>query len=281
MKMKGKWLALGLTAVCCAAFAGYLIASRQLGDHAAPVISFPEGELEVSVGAGEDELLAGVTAKDGHDGDVTAGIVLEGVTGLSSDRRATATYAAFDQAGNVARVRRTVVYTDYHSPTFTLSGPLVYTSGRGVDVFRDIGATDVVDGDLSEQIKATLVDGSSTITEAGMHQVEFRVTNSVGDTARLTLPVEVCESGQFNAEALLTEYLVYVKQGAKFESWPYLKGLKSGAGEVNLANGAWEGAGIEITSDVDTSVPGVYSVGYTVAYGAYTGHTRLIVVVEQ
>lgn len=281
MKKKGKWLPLGITAACCAVFAGYLAVSWHMGDHAAPVISFPEGELTVSVGAREEELLAGVTATDGHDGDVTAGVVLEGVTGLSGDRKATAIYAAFDQAGNVARVRRTVVYPDYHSPAFTLSGPLVYTSGRNVDVFARIRATDVIDGDLTGQVKATLVDKEGAITEAGMHAVEFRVTNSMGDTARLTLPVEVCEPGKYNAEALLSEYLVYVKQGAAFESWPYLRALKSGQGEMSLADGAWEGADIEITSDVDTAVPGVYSVGYTVTRGAYTGHTRLIVVVGQ
>ena len=52
MKKKGKWLLFAFTAACCAVFAGYLAVSRHMGDHAAPVISFPEGELTVSVGAG-------------------------------------------------------------------------------------------------------------------------------------------------------------------------------------------------------------------------------------
>lgn len=38
---------------------------------------------------------------------------------------------------------------------------------------------------------------------------------------------------------------------------------------------------VQIQSDVNTKIPGAYSVKYTVKSGTFTGYTRLVVVVEE
>lgn len=280
MREKGKKVAVLFTALCCAAFGAYYVLSRQAADHAAPEISFQSGEIEVSVGVTEAELLYGVAATDKRDGDVTGSLVVEGISELSPDQTATVTYAAFDKAGNVAKAERTLRYTDYQSPRFTLSAPLVFRSGISFNVLNYVGAEDVIDGTLDDRVKATLVSRESSITTEGVHEVEFRVTNSMDDTVYLTVPVEVCPSGAYNATVELSENLVYLKQGARFEPNSYLKTLRVSGEKIDLRN-ANDRVSVSCSSDVSTNTPGTYSVAYTVKYGNYTGYTRLIVVVEE
>lgn len=277
---KGWVLAAAAVALCCAAFAVYVCIDRSTTDRKAPVITFQTEELRLSVNDGEASLLEGVTAWDERDGDVTAGLVVEGVSSISADQRATVTYAAFDGAGNVTKARRTVWYADYESPRFTLSQPLVFRSGRTFDVLDCVGAQDAIDGVLDDKIKATLVSGEGSLSEAGLHLVEFRVTNSMGETIYLTAPVEVYESGLYNAVLELTQPLVYVERNARFAEESYLKSMTAGTRVIPL-DALGEDVSVEIESDVDTRTPGTYSVGYTVKSGAYTGHTRLVVVVEE
>ena len=71
------------------------------------------------------------------------------------------TYAAFDSDRHVTKATRTVRYTDYHSPRFTLSQPLICrTNGsRALSLF--VGAADSIDGDLSDRVKIAVPAGCS------------------------------------------------------------------------------------------------------------------------
>lgn len=277
---KTGWILTAALAVCCAAFAAYVCIEWKTTDRTAPEISFQTQELRISVHDTDKALLEGVTAWDAQDGDVTAGLVVEGVSSISADQRATVTYAAFDQAGNVSKAKRTVWYTDYESPRFTLSQPLVFSSGRSFNVLNCIGAEDAIDGTLDDRIKADLISSEGSLTEVGLHEVEFRVTNSMGETVYLRVVVEVYQSGTYNAVLELTEPLAYVEKDAEFVAEDYLKSL-SYAAQVIPLDTMDEDVSVEVESEVDTHVPGSYSVAYTVKSGAYTGHTRLVVVVEE
>ncbi len=280
MRKKGRWVLLLFTVLCCIGFAAYYILSRRIVDNTAPEISFRSEEIELSVGTDQAELLNGVTAWDAQDGDVTSSLVIEGISNLSSNQMATVTYAAFDRAGNVAKAQRTLRYTDYQSPRFTLSAPLVFRGGTTFDVLSCVGAEDVIDGALDDRIKATLVSKEASVTAEGVHQVEFRVTNSMNDTAYLTVPVEVYPSGTYNATLELSDYLVYLEQGSGFDPDAYLKTLRIAAEEIDLSRDT-DRVSVSYDSDVNTEVPGTYSVAYTAKYSGYTGYTRLIVVVEE
>ena len=280
MRVKRKKSVLFFTALCCIAFAAYFVLSRQAVDHTAPEISFLNEEIEVSVSVTEAELLSGVTARDSRDGDVTGSLVVEGISELAQDHTATVTYAAFDKAGNVAKARRTLRYTDYESPRFSLSAPLGFRSGTSFNVLNYVGAVDVIDGTLDDRVKATLVSRDSSITAEGVHQVEFRVTNSMNDTVYLTVPVEVYPSAAYNATVELSENLVYLEKGARFDPNSYLKTLRVSGDLIDLKSYS-DKVSVTTSSDVSTGTPGTYSVAYTVKYGGYTGYTRLIVVVEE
>lgn len=280
MKKGRKILLLAAFVLCCAAFASYILLIRKAEDHVAPEISFQSEELQVSVEMTEQDLLEGVSARDDRDGDVTAGIVIERISNISDDKCATVTYAAFDRAGNVAKATRTLRYVDYQSPRFSLTAPLVFRSGMSFDVLNYIHAEDLLDGDLDEKIKATLVGGEGSISDVGVHEVEFRVTNSMGETIYATIPVEVYQSGTYNAAIELSENLIYLEKGALFTAERYLVSLNVPSGEISL-QGAPMDVTIQIDSDVDTSVPGTYSAAYTVKSGSYVGYTRLVVIVEE
>lgn len=280
MRKKRIWALLIVTFMCCLGFAAYLFFSQQIVDSTSPKISFASDALQVSVSASNAELMAGVTAWDDQDGDVTASILVEGISGLSSDQLAVITYAAFDQAGNVAKAQRTLQYTDYHSPRFSLSAPLVFRSGSSFNLLNYVGAEDVIDGILNDRVKATLVSTESALSEEGTHEVEFRVTNSMKDTAYLTVPVDIYPAGMYNATVTLSDYLVYVEQGSRFDYLGYLESFQKGTETIFLKDSSSD-VSVSCDSDVNTNVPGTYSVTYTAKSGSYTGYTRLIVVVEE
>ena len=275
MGAKGKKALLALVLLCCAAFAAFQYLSRQRIDREPPQITMAQDELSLSVKDPQEKLLEGVSATDAQDGDVTDSLVVESVRGIVSDKRFTVTYAAFDAAGNVTKAQRTVCYTDYTSPRFVLTAPLIFHEGASLDVFAPLGAKDVFDGSLKDRIKGTLVSGETQIAQAGEYTVEFRVTNSLGDTAYLTAPVEVLPAGDGGAELTLSSYLTYLKKNAAFVPEYYVTGLSAGGQIISL-----DEASVRITSNVDMTRAGTYWVDYAASYGQKTARTRILVVVE-
>lgn len=298
MKRKHRY-ALAMAALALVGAGTALYAFTQVGqeDHTPPKITMAQDTLELSVTDSRDALLQGVTAQDNRDGDVTGSVVIEHISNLTSQSTATATYAAFDRSGNVAKATRTLVLRDYKPPRFEQHQALVMAEGEQQDVLTFMGATDVIDGDISGHIKGNLVSDTSSLSKAGAHQVEFRVTNSLGDTAHITLPVDVYPVTAYNATVTLQDYLVYVPKGSAFHGETYLKSLDVGSMSYPLtgedtdvqvfinhpdAGDAMHVIHVDMDENVNTAVPGVYSVTYTVNMNdQYTGFTRLNVIVEE
>lgn len=271
--------------VACAILAGYIILDRMSTDSEPPVIKMDSTQLSLSVEDPESALLQGVTASDNVDGDVTDSLVIESVYGVTDGNRMMVSYAAFDSSGNVAKAEREVVYTDYHSPRFTLNGPFAFAYGRSFDVLTVIGADDVFEGNISNRVKATMLSGSRSITEEGIHEVQFRVTNSMGDNVQLVLPVEVYASNDYDAQLTLKEYLVYLPKGETFNRTSYLDRFEYLDMSVDMTRGVPSNMSVRYDGGVDVSTPGVYPVGYTVSCTfnerVYTGYSKLIIVVEE
>ncbi len=279
MRKKGKWLLLLLVLICCIGLAVYQVIWNQAYDRDPPVITMDSDELTLSVSDPESDLLQGVTATDPQDGDVTGSLVVESVRGVVADQEFTVTYAAFDSAGNVVKAQRTVHYSDYVSPKFSLTGSLLLRSSSSLDIFSELQAEDVFDGNLTDRIKATLTGGGQQISDPGDYTVEFRVTNSLGDTAYLEAPIRVVAAEDSNAEITLTDYLIYVPKGENLQPKEYLDTMKAGSETISLGRYNADEF-IDVDSHVDTDTPGTYWVDYTVTYEDYTGQSRLIVVVE-
>lgn len=321
MKKLKNWFFVLLLVLSCSALTVIYGMLNVLGDDNKPPVITVESEiLEVSVTADDAALLQGVTAEDRADGDVTDRILVEGISAISENHTAVITYAAFDSAGNVAKQTRTLQYTDYESPVFGLKRALVLPASSSANVLTYLTATDKLDGDISSRIKGTLVSNTGNLSSVGMHEVEFRVTNSMGDTAYITLPVEVYASDSYSASVELKEYLVRIKKGSDFNPRNYLSHIVAGGNKYSLQNQnppvenlsaeQIEALGsdretetrtyinryidprdnkdpfvniVNVTTvgHVNIRVPGIYSVAYTVDFeGLYTGYTRLSVVVE-
>lgn len=284
MKLR-KWMPPLVLAACFLAFFGYRVYDRTKVDVKGPQITIDESqELALSVADAQEALLTGITAYDDRDGDVSELTVVESLGGINGDGIVTVTYAAFDRSGNVSKAQRQVRYTDYESPRFALSQPLVFAGGTNFDVLSAVQAEDGLDGDISYRIKATSLDQAS-ITQEGIHDVQFRVTNSLGETVTLVLPVEVYSAGRYNAQLTLKEYLVYVKQGEAFDPEDYLNWFETSEDATQLSPRVPPDIRVWTVGRVDTSQPGIYTVSYTASQTTdretYIGCSKLIVIVEE
>lgn len=289
--MKGKnWLLVLLIVVLIFCFAAYRTIDRMKTDTEAPEIVMDGQFLELSVKDPRSAMLQGVRATDETDGDVTASLVVESISLVDTDGTIRVSYAAFDRSGNVSKASREIKYTDYESPRFQLESPLLYSYSSGFDIASTLKAADVLDGDIQHRIRVTSLDESS-IGNIGTHQVLVQVSNSLGDTSRLELPVEVYEAGIYKASVELTEYLVYLDVGASFDPDDYLDSYSLRDEVTDLRNSIPENYTVKTVGSVQTGIPGVYVVKYYVTYvqrnemnpdldESYKGYTKLIVVVE-
>ena len=117
------------------------------------------------------------------------------------------------------------------------------------------------------------------------------VTQSLGDTATIVLPVEVYDSQSYTASVTLKTYIVYLKAGDSFQPAKYLDTFTLSRAKTELNGRLPNGYSLQTIGDVNTNIPGVYTVQYLVTYtekGAtnsladrqYTGYSKLVVVVE-
>lgn len=265
-------------------FGCYIVWVHNNLDTESPMISFEEGILEVSVRDPEQALLQGVKAIDARDGDVTDSVLVESVYGINAQNIATVTYAAFDQSGNVVKAQRQVCYPDYRSPRIELTGSLTFAFGSGFDLLDYVGADDVLEGDIRRRVHATLISDTKSIEAEGLHQVKLQVTNSLGDTVEMTLPVEVYDPEWYTADVMLTDYMVYLKQGERFNPESYLAEFIVRGNSIDLRRGIPEDVFVEITNLVRMDTPGIYEVKYVLSQNSnmttYSGIAKLFVVVE-
>lgn len=237
-------------------------------DHTLPVIECDRQELRVSTADGSDVLLQGVTARDEKDGDLTDSIVVERIASTGDAGTMTVTYAVADSDHHVASCTRTVIYTDYISPRFTLSQPLIYEVGDPLRIRDRLGAQDVIDGPLTDRIK---ISASALSTNyVGVFPLTMEVTNSLGDTATLTLDVVVRGSQRGAPEIRLTQYLIYLKQNAAFEPLEYVDSVVNGS-DSDVIAALPEGGLVRGANQVTYSCTGS---------SGLTGTTTLYVIVE-
>lgn len=283
---KKDWISLALAAVCLGILAGYRTLINLRADNRAPEILIADQLLEISALDSREALLQGVTARDDTDGDVTDSLVVESVRLLRQDGTVTVTYAAFDSARNVSKKTREVLYSDYESPRFALKQPLMF-SQKNYDLLSLITARDMLDGDITGRIRATALDEISSDFQ-GTYKVRFQVTNSLGDTVDLVLPVDVYTPGVNEVAMTLTEYLIYLESGDRFNARDYLDELTVGRDIIPLGKNLPDTMKLTVSGKVETGVPGIYVINYHLAYcpvpqrpeQTYNAYSRLIVVVE-
>ncbi len=265
---------LTLTVLSVALAVGYTVYARAASSPGLPHISFDSSTIEASVNATEEELLRGVTASDPEDGDVTASLIVEGISRMTNSQTAKVSYVAFDSQNHLARAERTIRFTDYKSPVFDLTRSMEFRLAGNIDITKYIEAQDVFDGDISDKVRYSIDSDAISLSSIGEHKVTLRVTNSLGDTAHLPITVEVTSDEPNTAGIKLKQYVVYIPVGSEFDAAAYVVGYTAGTEQRTGADG------LRITNDVDTEAAGVYSVKYSYVYGGTESHVRLTVVVE-
>lgn len=290
MRNKKNILLLMLIALCIVVFLGYRMLDRIRTDSRPPEIAVDSSPLEISMADPQEALLAGVTATDKQDGNVSDSLIVEKVSILDHTGRLSVSYAAFDESGNVAKAQREARYTDYTAPRFTLQTPLLYRYGSTFDILSTVGATDIVDGNIQHRIRATAMDNTA-ISAMGIHDVQFQVSNSLGDTVTLVLPVEVYDPQAYDADLKLNQYLVYLGTGDSFRAEDYLDSFTCSSKSATLDGSLPRDFSLKTVGTVQTDTAGVYPVEYRVTYTErnelnpyanreFTGYSKLIVVVE-
>ena len=243
-----------------AAFAGMKVYISNTVDRVPPVISYDSDVIEVPVGVSRSRLLQGVTAMDDRDGDLSGQIMVKGITNLIGADTAKVTYIVFDAANNMTTASRTVRYTNYEKPQFSLTAPLVFPVGGTVSLLDRLTATDVIDGDISSGIRVITQNVNNNV--AGVYNVTVQVSNSLGDVETLPLKVVVGIIPYSNQRVTLSQYIVYLERNGDFDPADYIL-TPEDTGTV------------EIVNPVDTAVPGVYEVTYTVR--DYTAYQTVVV----
>lgn len=235
-----------------------------------PAIQCDSDILEISVRQPQSDLLAGVTASDPQDGDLTDRILVGSVSKLIGNDTAKVTYLVFDSDNNSASRVRWIRYTDYRKPTLEVKAPLNFAAVSSGTIVRNLKATDVLDGDISDSVRISVL---STTERPNVYAVTAQVTNGMGDTARVSLPVIVESYSEARPTVTLKEQLVYLDAGSRFDARSYLASAQCLGGSVPLAD-------VNVEGGVDTDTPGDYWVYYSYTADGLTGLAILTVVIS-
>lgn len=241
----------------------------------APVISFDTNEITVSVKDGEDELLKGVYANDKEDGDLSDHVFIYGMSSFDEKQNRSITYAVFDSDNRMVTATRTLKYSDYVSPRFSSTKPLINMSLNGLvnsNEAQTISASSVVDGDISNKVSVVKVEDDHNMI------YKYSVTDSTGTTSTLEVSEKLSLNNLFNSniDIELKNYILYVKQGKELNMRSYLKNINTTLGKQNSLKEY-----VHIETNYNSQKPGVYETRYTLSRsnGDY-GMSKLIIIVE-
>lgn len=296
-------LGIGIFLVALVITIVYKVSDKTITDSVPPVITMDSATIELPSAATEEEIMTGVTAEDNRDGDVTDSLVIEKMSNFIEPGRREVTIAAFDSDNNVSKVTRELIYTDYEAPKFYLEEPLRYAINSTASFVSAMTAEDVLDGDLTQNIKIS-ADYKATMDIEGEYAILFTVSNSAGHVSKLPVTVTIYDPAKtsLRPQITLTDYLIHVEQGASVNPWDYVDEVtyrgrvyepgKDSSGNRILVQDVSGNVtpdyltDVEVTNDVDTNTPGVYEIIYRITVGEdddekETGSMYLIVVVDE
>ncbi len=241
-------------------------------DKTIPQISVEGEKIEVSLNVTDADLLIGVTAYDGKDGDLTDKIIVESISRFIEPGISIVKYAVCDSDNHAAYATRTIVYSNYKPPRFTLSDSLVFNISQNINIRNILGATDSIDGNISSKVIITANEYSANIP--GVYYISAKVSNSKGDLIMQQFPVYVEERSLAAPTLELKEYIAYLKVGEQFDIHGNVSSALSSNGD-NLTDR------INIDTNLDPTKPGMYEIHYRVADDdGRIGHKIVIIFVE-
>ncbi|MBS4697565.1 DUF5011 domain-containing protein [Aeromonas allosaccharophila] len=158
-------------------------------DNGKPVFS-GVSDTRIKQGTAFDPM-AGVTANDKEDGDLTGQILVEGSVDNQRIGLYPLTYKVSDRDNNVTeQVRSVEVYS--MKPVFSGVTDTTLELGTAFDPMTGVSAHDEEDGDLTAQIK---VSGSVDSNKVGRYTLTYQVSDSAGQLVTQQRNVTVKEQG--------------------------------------------------------------------------------------
>lgn len=225
-------------------------------DRTMPKISSDREVLEIPCEYTEEQLLEGLTASDGTDGDLTSQIIPGSFSRFIDEGVCNISYVVFDSSDHPASLTRQVRFTDYHPPRFTLTEPLVFAEQEGnyAEAMERLSASDQLDGNLEDWITQT--DTDVNYQRAGSYTMTVEVSSSMGASSTAALPIHVVSPENLSVGITLTSGIVYVQAGAQIDPGEYVKEVTDARG------GAMDVSEVSASSEVNTAEPGIYEIHY-------------------
>lgn len=255
-----------------AVFVKTYISNEKKKDNTYPVIKLETDTIHVSTDVKSEKLLEGVSAYDEKDGDLTEKVIVESISKFFNLGECKITYAVCDSDSHVTSITRKLIYDSYVSPRFVLDEPLIFTVGSRVNLSDIVGATDLIDGDISNNVIVTSNDYQSG--QVGVFHADMKVSNSKGDIVVLRAPMHVIERVVQAPQITLKKNIVYTTLGKKLDLESFVEGITDSNGEPLSLD-------VKIRSEIKYKEEGAYSVHYLVTDSeGRQGHTVLTVVVE-
>ena len=219
-----KGIVAGLIILCVALGAG-TAAVIATSDRKGPEIEIPSGaDVTYEEGSDTASLLEGVTATDDKDGDVTDSLVIENIFPNDERTSASVVYAAKDNHNNVSKVTRRVNYKA---------------------AAKDETAPETDNGDAAD--------------EPTPAAEESQQNDAAGAKNEADAQKEIEELSAESPRLYLNTYEVTVEAGNEMDKISYIKEMIDDVdSQETLINE------IEIDGDVDTAVPGDYTLTYHV-----------------
>ncbi len=219
-------------------------------DTTAPIITI-NGDKRIEHPVDVSYTDTGAVAEDSLDGLVNVDVTGEvniAVLGTYEIK-----YSSVDAAGNEAIVKtRTITVVDKTLPVITLLGDEVVEFPVG-EFYEDVGATgyDNIDADISSSIK-TQIDIDTA--KPGEYEVIYSLSDAAGNRATKARTVRIVD----RTEPVLT---LLGSASVKWEAGvPY---VDAGAQAIDNVDGDLTTV-IELSSNVNTSLPGSYTVNFNV-----------------
>ncbi|CEI71969.1 immunoglobulin-like domain-containing protein [Romboutsia hominis] len=218
-----------------------------------PVIT---GVDNISIREGtEFDPMAGVTATDTEDGNITKDIKITGNVDVNKPGKYELIYTVTDSDRNTTTVKRVIIVNPKMVeinavPTINAENRIINV-GEKFNPLTGVTANDKEDGNITDKIK--VVEDTVNTNKIGTYTVKYEVTDSKGATATKTITVTV----KSNDKPVITGAdNVSIREGTEFDPMAGVTATDTEDGNITKD--------IKITGNVDVNKPGKYELIYTV-----------------
>ncbi|MFD4704749.1 immunoglobulin-like domain-containing protein [Gottfriedia sp. NPDC058432] len=218
-------------------------------DSTKPVI-YGTADKKLNINSQFDSM-AGVSAVDNVDGDLTKSIKIAGIVDTKKKGTYTLTYTVSDKAVNKITVERTITVIDNIKPVIYGAVNKTININTNFNPLTGVTATDNVDGSLTKLIKVT---GTVNTKKIGTYTLTYTVTDYSGNRMVLTRKITVKDNIKPVINGALPKT---IKVKSNFNSRAGVTAKDNVDGDLTKV--------IKITGTVNTKKKGTYTLKYVVA----------------